>query len=83
MWHGGRIAHQQTLKLFRKHLTMTLFGRGPEVAKLLLELVPLPKKDLIGELCRLHHRLPSRSCCSRAEELLSLPWSERQTASVR
>ena len=32
--HGWRIAHQQNLKLFRKHL----FGSGPEVAKLLLEL---------------------------------------------
>ena len=32
--HGRRIAHQQNLKLFRKHV----FGSGHEVAKLLLEL---------------------------------------------
>ena len=68
----GRIAHQQDLKLFRKHV----FGSGPEVAKLLLELVPLPQKNLnlCGELCGLHHQLPSR-CRSRGEELLRNPWS--------
>ena len=45
--HGRRIAHQQNLKLFRKHL----FGSGPEVAKLRLEL-GAPSTEEFESLCR-------------------------------
>ena len=55
--HGRRIAHQRKLKLFRKHL----LGSGPQ-----------KNLNLCGELCGLHHQLPSR-CGSLREELL--PWS--------
>ena len=47
--HGRRIAHQQNLKLFRKHV----FGSGPEVAKLLLELqVGAPSTEEFESLWR-------------------------------
>ena len=72
--HGRRIAHQQNLKLFASMCLAVV----PRLRSFFwsFKLVPLPQKNLnlCGELCGLHHQLPSR-CGSRGEEVLRNPWS--------
>ena len=69
--HGRRVARQQNLKLFRKHL----FGSGPEVAKLLLEL-GAPSTEEFESLWRAL-RIPSstsKQMRQSARRAVSIEW---------